>query len=87
MCCIGTGDTQMTDLLATSSNQIEVHVTRIDRTLGFVGGWKNNKQRPTSSPLFSVYFRNDQPVLVDGTGAPHPKLVVRAATAAWRNLL
>jgi hypothetical protein len=83
---IETGDTDMATILRTTSNQIEVEVYEVNREHGFVGGSKVNKQRHGCDSLFSVYFRNDEPVLVDGTGRPHPKLVLAAASAAWRNV-
>lgn len=75
----------MTNILRTSSNQIEVEVFQVNREYGFVGGSKVNKQRGGTVSLFSVYFRDGEPVRVDGIGRPHPKLVLAAASAAWRN--
>ena len=74
----------MAIILRTSSNQIEVEIYRINRELGYVSGASSNKQRPSAGP-FSVYFRNGEPVRVNGMGRPHPKLVLAAASAAWRN--
>lgn len=71
-------------LFQTSSTQIEVTITSVNRNRGFVAGWKTNKQRGGTSP-FSVYFRNDEPVKFDGANVAHPKLVLAAASAAWRN--
>jgi hypothetical protein len=77
-------------IIQTSSNQIEVTIMSVDRELNRVIGWKRNLQRATCVQRnqglpFSVFFRNDEPVLVDGIGRPHPKLVLAAASAAWRN--
>lgn len=71
-------------MIKTSSSQIEVTISGVNASLGCVNGFKFNKQRGTMS-LFSVYFRDGEPVRVDGTNVPHPKLVLAAASAAWRN--
>lgn len=71
-------------MIKTSSTQIEVEIYSINRDLECVDGEKFNKQRGARS-MFSVYFRDGEPVKTDGTGAPHPKLVLAAASAAWRN--
>jgi len=71
--------------IRTSSQQIEVEITSVNRDLGCVNGAKRNKQRGGGWSLFSVHFRNDEPATVDGMGRPHPKLVLAAASAAWRN--
>jgi hypothetical protein len=74
-------------LLETSSNQLKISVFQVDRDREFVGGWKINKQRGDRLGVpFSVYFRDNEPVLIDGAGVPHPKLVIAAARAAWQNL-
>jgi hypothetical protein len=71
-------------MIKTSSTQIEVTVTSINQALECVNGVKINKQRGGMA-MFSVYFRDGEPVKVDGRGRPHPKLVLAAASAAWRN--
>lgn len=81
---IETDQKETKQMITTSSNQIEVTITSVSAALSCVSGVKINKQRGNTS-LFSVYFRNDEPVRVDGNGAPHPKLVLAAASAAWRN--
>ena len=77
-------------MIHTSSNQIEVSIGGINRDLAYVSGWKRNVRMggPTRHGTpFSVYFRDGEPVKIDGAGRPHPKLVLAAASAAWRNTL
>jgi hypothetical protein len=71
-------------MIKTSSTQIEVTITSVNQALKCVNGVKVNKQRGGMA-MFSVHFRNNEPVKVDGMGRPHPKLVLAAASAAWRN--
>ncbi len=71
-------------MIKTSSNQIEVTITRVDSDLSSVSGIKINKRLGDMS-MFSVYFRDGEPVKVDGSGRPHAKLILAAASAAWRN--
>ena len=71
-------------MLRTGSNQLDVEITSVNRELGSVSGVKRNKQLGTCT-FFSVYFRQDEPVKIDGAYRPHPKLVLAAASAAWRN--
>ena len=74
-------------MIATRSNQIEVGICSVNRTLEYVSGWKRNvRLGGRLGAPFSVYFRDGEPVTVDGAGRPHPKLVLAAASAAWRNL-
>ena len=76
----------MSAIVHTRSAQIEVAITGVDRDLGLAHGWKRNFRMGDRFGLpFAVYFRNDEPVKVDGIGRPHPKLVLAAASAAWRN--
>ena len=84
-CAIDT-DQGAADMIQTRSQQIEVTVTRIDRALEFVGGCKRNVQIGGGYIPFSVFFRDDEPVKIDGAGRLHPKLVLAAASAAWRNV-
>jgi hypothetical protein len=73
-------------IIQTRSQQIEVGITSVDRELGAVNGWKRNARLGQRLGLpFAVYFRDGEPVRVDGMGRPHPKLVLAAAQAAWRN--
>ena len=77
-------------IMQTRSNQIEVTIMSVDRELDRVIGFKRNLQRATcvmrnGLQPFSVFFRNGEPVLNDGIGRPHPKLVLAAASAAFRN--
>ena len=76
-------------LISTSSSQIQVEIIGVKMRdtsgEGYVSGWKVNKRLSQSSGPFSVYFRNNEPVPVDGIGRPHPKLVMAAARAAWNN--
>lgn len=72
-------------MIRTTSQQIEVEISRVDRDAGYVSGGKRNKRLGGGWLPFNVWFRNDEPVLVDGMGRPHPKLVLAAASAAWRN--
>ena len=77
-------------IIQTRSNQIEVTIMSVDRELDRVIGFKRNLQRATcvmrnGLQPFSVFFRNGEPVRVDGASRPHPKLVLAAATAAWLN--
>jgi DUF917 family protein len=85
----GTEDRQM--IIQTRSNQIEVTIMSVDRELDRVIGFKRNLQRATCVQRngfqpFAVSFRNGEPVVVDGMGRPHPKLVLAAASAAFRNV-
>ena len=73
-------------MLSTRSQQIEVTITGVNRDLAYVSGWKRNVQMGDRlGAPFSVFFRDGEPVRVDGAGRPHPKLVLAAASAAWRN--
>jgi hypothetical protein len=71
-------------MIRTGSQQIEVTISSVNREIGAVNGTKANKRLGGWAP-FSVYFRDGEPVRVDGAGRPHPKLVLAAAQAAWRN--
>jgi hypothetical protein len=72
--------------IQTRSQQIEVTITSVNRDLEAVNGWKRNVRLGGRLGVpFSVYFRDGEPVRVDGAGRPHPKLVLAAAQAAWRN--
>ena len=76
-------------IIQTSSNQIEVTITSINREIGCVSGWKRNKRIggiTRHGAPFSVRFANGEPVKTDGIGRPHPKLVLAAASAAWLNV-
>lgn len=76
-------------MIRTSSNQIEVTITSVDRDARRINGCKVNKQMRgfAAGAPFSVYFKQDgEPHLNDGIGRPHPKLVIAAARAAWNNL-
>lgn len=73
-------------ILATSSSQLDVIVTKVDRSMMWVSGYKVNKLRSTCDALFTVHFRGDEAVRTDGLGRPHPRLVLIAAIAAWRNV-
>jgi hypothetical protein len=84
-------DRQM--IIQTRSNQIEVTIMSVDRKLDRVIGFKRNLQRATCALMggkhgtpFAVSFRNGEPVVVDCMGRPHPKLVLAAASAAFRNV-
>jgi hypothetical protein len=72
-------------MVKTRSNQLEVEIFDVNTQHGYVSGYKRNLQRLGTGGLFSVYFRDDEPVRVDGAGRPHPRLVLAAASAAWRN--
>jgi DUF917 family protein len=79
-------------IIQTRSNQIEVTIMCVDRELDRVIGFKRNLQRVPCALMggkhgtpFAVSFRNGEPV-VDGMGRPHPKLVLAAASAAFRNV-
>jgi hypothetical protein len=72
-------------MVKTRSTQLEVEILGVNIQYGYVSGYKRNLLLGDPVRLFSVYFRDDVPVRVDGAGRPHPKLVLAAATAAWRN--
>ena len=73
-------------MFTTRSQQIEVTITGVNRTTDCVVGWKRNLQRSSRmSTPFSVYFNDGEPSKIDGAGVKHPKLVLAAASAAWRN--
>lgn len=73
-------------VLVTSSSQLEVIITSVDRSMAWVTGYKRNKLRSSCNALFTVHFTPDNDAVgTDGMGRPHPRLVLIAATAAWRN--
>jgi hypothetical protein len=72
-------------MVKTRSTQLEVEILGVNIQYGYVSGYKRNLLLGDPVRLFSVYFRDDVPVRVDGAGRPHPQLVLAAATAAWRN--
>lgn len=77
-------------MIRTSSNQIAVEAYRVDRedeNTGRVSGSKINLRlcHCDTGRLWTVWFRDGEPILTDGCGRPHPKLVLAAARAAWMN--